>query len=402
VDTATRRSDSRQHRWLLLTTTVCTAVLPMTFLWAPALASELAVKIGLSPAQIGAMFSLELICGCVCSLLAFFWLRSRQLQRWGLLFIAAFIVGNVISAWLLERYFSAFLIVRGLNAFAGGSLLILCTHSMARLPNRGQAFGAMIFAQLVLGTVGIAFLPLAFKTFGPGVVFALQALMMVCGLPLYRHFARPADARAVPDTARTGISPRALLKGLSIHGLIGTCSIFLLYVCLGGIWTFIGALDAATGMGQARMDQLLTASSAMGIAGAGAAVVLGRERFRSPCLLLGFAALILCQLVMAAIPHANAAWLAVLTFKFTWTLIVPFMLTVISLHDRESGDLINLTNLMLGLGLATGPVVCGYLLQTFDDKVMFSVGAVVAALAATAINVSNFALKKRLHEIPAV
>jgi len=234
------------------------------------------------------------------------------------------------------------------------------------------------------------------------VVFTIQALMMVFGLPLYRHFARPLDAAPTAAHAPVpGFSIRNALSGFSFHGLVGICSIFLLYICLGGIWTFIGALEAPTNMGREQMDHLLTVSSAIGIAGAGAAVLLGRERFRSRCLLLGFAALVLCQVLMAAVPQAGAAWVAVLAFKFTWTLLVPFMLTVISLHDRESGDLINLTNLMLGLGLATGPVLCGWLLEAFDYRVMFSFGALVALLAASAINLSNFGLNKRPQQVPA-
>jgi len=403
MNPASSRTYTRQQRWLLTTLTVCTSILPMTFLWAPALAGELALKIGLTPSQIGQMFSLELICGCVSTLLAFFWMRGRSLHRWGLLFIALFIAFNLLSAWLLERHFIAFLLVRALNSLAGGSLLILCTHSMARLPNREQGFGAMIFAQLILGTLGIAALPLAFRHFGPGVVFAIQALMMVFGLPLYRHFARPAEMQ-MPAAAQApvpGFSVRNVLSGFSFHGLIGISSIFLLYICLGGIWTFIGALEAPSNMGREQMDHLLTVSSAIGIAGAGAAVLFGRERFRSPCLLAGFAALVLCLVLMAAVPRAGAAWTAVLTFKFTWTLLVPFMLTVISLHDRESGDLINLTNLMLGLGMAAGPALCGWLLEAFGYRVMFGFGALVALLAASAINLSNFGLHKRPQQVPA-
>jgi len=399
VNPVTSRTYSRHDRWLLATVTTCTAILPMTFLWAPALATELALKIGLLPAQIGQMFSLELICGCLSTALAFFWMRSRDLQHWGLLFIATFILGNLISAWLLERHFIAFLVVRALNSLAGGSLLILCTHSMARLPNRGQAFGAMIFAQLILGTAGIAILPLTFQHFGPGVVFAIQAVLMVPGLFLFRSFAdTPDQVSSFSSPAVLGFSLRKTLASFSFHGLVGISSIFLLYICLGGIWTFIGALAAPTGMGQGRMEHLLTISSAIGIAGAGAAVLLGRERFRSPCLLSGFTALVLCLVLMATVPQPAAAWVAVLAFKFTWTLLVPFMLTVISLHDRKSGDLINLTNLMLGLGMASGPALCGWLLEAFDYRVMFGFGALVALLAAIAINLANFGLKKQLRE----
>jgi len=39
--------------------------------------------------------------------------------------------------------------------------------------------------------------------------------------------------------------------------------------------------------------------------------------------------------------------------------------------------------------------MCGWLLETFNYKVMFGFGALLALLAAIAINLSNFGLKKR-------
>ncbi|NBF09182.1 MFS transporter [Pseudomonas sp. Fl4BN1] len=384
-------SRDASHRWLLITITLCASVLPATFLWAPALSMELAAKIGLTPTQIGAMFSLELICSSLATLPAFFWLRSAHWQRWALLFMGLYIGGNLLSAFLLERHFSVFLLARGLTALAAGSLLILCTRSVARLADRGRAFGSIIFSQLILGTVGMAILPLAFRHVGPGACFALQALLMLGCLALYRHFAHECPAPA------PGVGPAR--SSFSRPGLLGVASIFLLYICLGGIWTFISALQAPTAMDRELLDQLLTLSSAMGILGAGAATLLGRDQYRGLCLLLGFAALILALLVMATVPQVGAAFVAVLVFKFAWTLLVPFMLTVISLHDRQGG-LINLTNLVLGLGLASGPALCGYLLETFHYQAMFTFGAVVALLAAVAINLSHFHLQQKspLHE----
>lgn len=378
------------HRWLLITITLCASVLPATFLWAPALSMQLTSQIGLSPSRIGAMFSLELIFSSLATLPAIYWLRSGHWQRWALLFMGLYIGGNLVSALLLERHFDAFLAARGVTALAAGSLLILCTRSVAHLDDRGRAFGSIIFGQLILGTLGLAVLPSAFQHFGPGVCFALQALLMLACVPLCRHFVR------VPQLAASGGSRRL---GASRHGLLGVASIFLLYVCLGGVWTFISALQAPTAMDRGQLDQLLTLSSALGILGAGAATLLGRDRYRGTCLLLGFAALILALLVMAAVPRADAAFIAVLVFKFTWTLLVPFMLTVISLHDREGG-LINLTNLVLGLGLACGPALCGYLLETFSYQAMFGCGALLALLAAAAINLAHFHLpsKSLCHE----
>jgi len=126
------------------------------------------------------------------------------------------------------------------------------------------------------------------------------------------------------------------------------------------------------------------------------AIVLGaKEHHRKLCLLMGYAALVLCLVVMAVIPKVWAVYAAAVIFKLTWTLLAPFMFTVISMHDDHRGGLINLANLVLGIGVGSSPAMCGWLLQTFNYQVMFGFGAVLALCAAITINVANFGLKKR-------
>jgi len=380
-----------QQRWLLATIIACTSVLPATFLWAPALSLELADTLDLSPTRIGLVFSVELIFSCVATLPAFFWLKSGQLQRWGVLFISTLAVLNLISAWLLEPHFNLFLVARGVAALANGSLMILCTHSVGRLPDRGRGFGALLFGQLILGTAGIAVLPLAFRHFGPGVCFTLQAVLLLLCVPLYRNFAHPAGGEK--GAAATDIN-KSTTPDFPRHGLLAVAAIFLQYICLGGTWAFIGAVQEPTGMSRTLLEQLLVVASAVGMLGAGIAIVLGHARYRRRCLLAGFMAQSLALLSITTLPLTSTTYASALLLQLTWTLLMPFMFTVVSLHDNHRGRLINLTNLVLGLGLGLGPMICGWLLETFDYQIMFSFGLSVTVLAAIAIHLANANLNK--------
>jgi len=391
VNLAAGRAHANHHRWLLVTIIACTSVLPATFLWAPALSMELADKLGLTPTRIGMVFSIELIFSCLATLPAFFWLKSRHLHYWGFVFISTLAVLNLISAWLLEPYFNLFLVSRGVAALANGSLMILCTHSVGRLPDRGRGFGALLFGQLILGTAGIAVLPLAFRHFGPGVCFTLQALLLFLCVPLYRNFAHHNDEK-IGDEKADATGPEQ--PDFPRHGLLGVAAVFLQYICLGGTWTFIGAVQEPVGMSRALMEQLLVVASAVGMLGAGAAIVLGHARYRRRCLLAGFMAQSLALFSITALPLAGAVYASALMLQFTWTLLMPFMFTVVSLHDNRRGRLINLTNMVLGLGLGVGPAICGWLLETFQYQVMFSFGLAVTILAALAIYRSDSSLKK--------
>jgi len=392
---AISNTGANSHRWLLATVLLYTSFIPATFLWAPALASELTNTLGLAPTRIGSMFLVEMVFISLSTLFAFFWLNSAHLQRWGLVFIFGYIIGNFIAGWLVKRDFNGFIIARGVTSFAAGSLLILCTHSMRRLPDRGRGFGAMIFAHLMFGAAGIAVLPIAFKYFGTGVFFNIQSLLMLACMPLYRHLAYQRDDKEaqVRHTFVSGLKQYS--TSFTGHGLLSVISILLLYTCLGGIWTFLGSLQAPTGMSRELLDQIFTVSSVVGIVGAGLATIFGaKEQHRKLCLLFGYAALILSLVVMAVIPRIWAVYTAVIIFKLTWTLLAPFMYTVVSLHDDHRGGLINLTNLVLGIGVGSSPAICGWLLESFNYKVMFGFGALLALCAAVAINVANFGLKK--------
>jgi len=392
---------SNQHRWLLVTILLYTSFIPATFLWAPALAHELTTTLGLAPTRIGSMFLVEMVFISLSTLFAFFWLNSAHLQRWGLVFIFGYIIGNFVAGWLVSRNFNGFIIARGVTSFAAGSLLILCTHSVRRLPDRGRGFGAMVFAHLIFGAAGIAILPLAFRYFGSGVFFNIQSLLMLACLPLYRYLAYKRDEHEtkVRHTFLSGLKQYS--TSFSRYGLLAVISILLLYTCLGGIWTFLGSLQTPTGMSRDLLDQIFTVSSVVGIVGAALATMLGaKEHHRKLCLVLGFAALVLSLVVMAAVPRVWAVYSAVIVFKLTWTLLAPFMYTVISLHDDHRGGLINLTNLVLGIGVGSSPAICGWLLETFNYKVMFGFGALLALCAAIAVNVANFGLKKPLPAAP--
>jgi len=382
----------RHQRWLLVSIIACTSVLPATFLWAPALSMELADTLKLTPTRIGLVFSVELIFSSVASIPAFFWLKSGQLQRWGLLFISALVVLNLLSAWLLEPHFSLFLVARGIAALANGSLMILCTHSVGRLPDRGRGFGALLFGQLILGTAGIAVLPVAFRHFGPGVCFTLQAFLLLLCVPLYRNFAHHGDEKTGDETMDVAAPASA---DFPRHGVLAVAAVFLQYICLGGIWTFIGALQEPTGMSRALMEQLLIVASAAGMLGAAAAIILGHARYRRRCLLAGFTAQALALLCIISLPLPGTAWASALLLQLTWTLLMPFMFTVVSLHDNQRGRLINLTNMVLGLGLGFGPAICGWLLETFDYQIMFGFGLLVTVLAAIAIVLANARLNTR-------
>jgi predicted MFS family arabinose efflux permease len=86
--------------------------------------------------------------------------------------------------------------------------------------------------------------------------------------------------------------------------------------------------------------------------------------------------------------YAAAAFL----FKFAWTFALPFILASLAAADR-SGRLINAANMVIGGGLALGPLLAGHLIQAGGLNPMlaagFALGTLSLILLATLVRRAN-------------
>ena len=75
--------------------------------------------------------------------------------------------------------------------------------------------------------------------------------------------------------------------------------------------------------------------------------------------------------------------LAAALFEFSWTCVLPFILSRVAMLDN-SGRLMNSINLVFGGGLALGPSLAGHLLERkggTDAMLLLAAGAVILSLA---------------------
>lgn len=347
------------------------AVAPAILMTAPAVAAQLALQLQLDPARIGNLFSAELGAMSLATLPAYAWMRRVDWRHaaafWALVFIGA----NLASA--AAPSYAALLGLRALSALGGGSLMVLCLASAARMPNPDRVYGLWVMGQLVLGAAGLAVLPGLFAHFGLTALYVLLAILMAAALPLARRF--PAGG---PDTAAAG--PRTSQGGGWMVLVIGIAALLGFYMSLGGVWTFIGAIAQAASIPADASGQVLAVATLCGIAGAALAAWIGQRGSRMPVLLAGYALMLGAIALLAGQPGIVRYAAAAFLFKFAWTFALPFILASLAAADR-SGRLINAANLVIGGGLALGPLLAGHLIQAGGFTPMLATGFALGTLS---------------------
>ncbi|MBO1807715.1 MFS transporter [Serratia ureilytica] len=318
---------------LLTAIIVFAAIAPGILMTAPAVAAQLAAQWQLGPAQIGRLFSTELGAMSLATLPAWWWIGRINWRRVAALSALVFIAGNLASA--LVQDFTLLLPLRFIASLAGGTLMILCITCAAGTANPSRVYAFWVLGQLVLGAVGLLALPPLFAHFGLMAVYLILAAIMLCCLPLIPAFPNGFTAAR---SARSGAAASPTRK------LCAVLAVLTFYISLSAVWTFIGGIAAGAGLSPAHSGQVL----------ASVALLVGQP------LLLRFA-------------------LAALLFKFTWTFVLPFILARVAGLDND-GKLMNGINLVIGGGMAIGPTLAGYLIESSGGFNALLFGALGCAL----------------------
>lgn len=356
-----------RHWPLLAAIILFAAITPSLLLTAPAVAAQLASQWGLNPARIGNLFMVELGAMSLATLPAFWWLKRIDLRKAAFISGLMFIIGNLLSAVVVD--YSTLMALRFFTALGGGSLMIICMSSAARLPNASRVYGLWVLGQLTLGAIGLQVLPQLFQHYGLAACYITLAVLMSVALPLARAFPAGISSTKVNSTPELNKSKATL----------GLLAIFCFYISLSGVWTFIGSISSSASINAQDTGQILAIATVMGIIGAGCAALIGNRLSQSLLLVVGYAVMATAVLLLLGQPDLLRFTIAALVFKFTWTFVLPLLLARI-VELAPSGSLMNASNLVIGSGLAVGPGIAGYLIQSSGDYRSTLLGATALIL----------------------
>jgi predicted MFS family arabinose efflux permease len=345
-------------------------ITPLALLVAPALAAQLGMELGIGPSEIGTYFFVENGAFSAASLLSLFWLGRANVRTVGVIALAVFIIGNLITPLILPDY-TNLLLIRAITGFGGGTLMVLSLVSCQDASNPDRVFGYWVIGQLVLGAIGLFLLPYLFASFGLKSFYVVLGLITLLLSPLYRGFMAPSAS--APSASRSSGSLSLALIVLTVAAVLA------FYIAIGGVWTFASMAATQAGFANESIGAILAVASLFGIVGAMLATWLGGRSARKAMLLLGYAILVLSVVGLAVLTGGTGYIIAVCAFKFAWTFVLPFIIAEVAGRD-PSGK----TSLIIGTGLSLGPLFAGLLLDSAWSLAAVFIAAALAGVVSFA------------------
>ncbi len=347
------------------------AITATALLAAPAIAAQLASEFRLLPSQIGLYFAVEQGGMCLAALPAMWWLKHVSWRRAAGVAMGIFMLANLLSArthgmaWLLP--------LRGVSALSGGSLMVLSMTLASRSSERERLFGLWTLGQLVVGALLLFFLPRLFARFGLSFLYLLLAGLMAAAIPLLAQLPPAVVAAPSHDSGRR-MQARTAVQGLG--------GVFLYYLGFGGVWPFMAAIAKLGGATAVDSGSALALASLFGVGGAFLATVLAR-RGGQFALVVGYGAQALALFVLLHEPSVLRFAIAGCLLKGGSNFSLPFILGRVASLD-VTGRLMALTNIAIGGGLATGPLVAGVVVERLGGPNAL-IGSAVFDVAASAL-----------------
>ena len=277
--------------------------------------------------------------------------------------------------------------VRAVHGFIGGMSVGVVYSVMARLRSPDRAFGMLLVLQFGLGGLGVMFLPSLVPTYGAKILFlvlaGLTAIALVSMLAIPRSVAANSASRVVDAMP-------ASYRRLTV--VLALLAIFLFQAGNMSLAAFIIRLGEESALSRDFIGQALGWATWIGAAGAGLVIFMGTRlgRFR-PML----AAMLLTLAGTAGFFWAGSKpvyFIANVGTAITWSFVIPYLFGMISKLD-PSGRLAALGGFVSKSGLATGPLVAGFILNKghFDSLIwlaiaMLALSGIAALFAASQVD----------------
>lgn len=347
------RTDPASPRALLAAVTALGLVGPFVFLVSPVIAGQLILEWQWSATDIGLLMSAELAGAALVTLPAIFLLRRLPWRPLVVVTTLLFALTALASAWAAANGGPLHWLVplRFLGGAAGGVLSVVCVLAAGASLLPHQAFACWSAGQTVSSGLGLLGLPLLFTFTGMTGLYlilaalAVLALLSLHGVPLCWE---PPPQDVKPE--------KPLAAGLSLT------AIFCYYVAISGAWAFVGVPGALLSLSEPDIGTLTAVAMFSAVVGSGLASLVGGSNQRTSAT-LAFFLLLLISLGLIATTGQTAVYIgSVLVLQTCWSFLVPMLMATLADNDGK-GNLMIMSNMIIGGGASVGPLVAGTALE---------------------------------------
>ncbi|WP_354261259.1 MFS transporter [Arthrobacter sp. OAP107] len=287
---------------------VFSAVLYTVLLIAPVIAGKLIEQFGLTPVQVGTLFSLELGAFSLATVPAYLWLRRLNLRTASYIFTAIVIAGNVVSGFVDD--FGLLMIARLVTSLAAGSITVIILTLSGKTANPSRAFGIFVVFQLAMGALILAVFPSLFAGAGVSAIYWTMADLAVLCLLVVKRIDGEMLRSATPVAAESRNRVPVLKAAADM------AAVLLFYIALSGVWSFIAQISARSGMDLSASSLVRSLATVGGILSALVATALGETPRRKLYLAAGYTGMALSILLLFGSPVLIQFAAAAVIFKF--------------------------------------------------------------------------------------
>ncbi len=338
----------------------------------PAIVSGLRDALGYTNAEAGYVAAANVYGASAGALVAVFLvgrMRWKRIQAVALLMLAVMDVASIGVSGL-----GTLIALRAIHGLFGGVSIGIALAVMARTRVPQRAYGAQFTMQVLLGGVGLMFLPEAAARHGTSVLFVTLGALAIAALAALPFLSDYPDVVLPPTVAPGG------RRWMPLAATVG--ALFLFQAANMALFAFIIPLGRAYGLSLPFIDDALGAANWIAAAGSLSAMWAGDRFGRQVPLLVATVTAVVGTLAFAWSWAPVAFVLANVVTGIAWSFVVPYLFGMCAKFDG-AGRAATLGGFCSKMGLATGPLVAPWIIGA--DRFGILIAWVVAALALCAL-----------------
>lgn len=267
--------------------------------------------------------------------------------------------------------------IRLVHGVVGGFLIGVAFSVIARTRMPDRVFGMLLVVQLLLGGLGLRYLPELVPVYGTPILFLALVAVSVVTLVMLPFIADyPRRAAAVLPGAASGVRWGPLILTL-------VC-IFLFQAGNMSLAAYMIEIGRAYGLTLDFISPALGIATWVGALGSVAVIVLGTRVGRFKPLLLGLLLNVVVNAAFFMSDNANIYAGANVGGAVAWGFTIPYLLGLASAFD-SSGRAATLAGFFSKMGLATGPLVGGLIMGGATPELLITVAVIALGLACAAL-----------------
>jgi DHA1 family inner membrane transport protein len=342
----------------------------------PALVDALVRGLHFSEGQAGLVASSNVYGASLGALVAVFLVKHIAWRRAAVAALILLIAIDLASAaidtpdWLIA--------IRFVDGVVGGLLVGIAFAVIARTGVPDRVFGVLLVVQFSLGGTGVMILPRLVPAYGTPVVFFALILFSAVTLLMVPFLADYPLLRATEPQER--LPPRGKIAWGPLFLSLG--AIFLFQSGNMALAAYMIGLGRAYGLGIEFISTVIGVASWIGAVGSLLVVLFGTRLGRFWPLFVAFVLTLVGNSAFHLSASAPIYAAANIGTAITWAFIIPYLLGLSASFDK-AGQMAAMAGFASHMGLATGPLIGGFLLGADDYGLL--INASVAALAVSAV-----------------